>query len=449
MEIKEGLRPNPPDNRDLRVFDGKLGAGIYGQPTLEELPSEFLLSPIFQYDQGDTDTCSAQATGGASSIQEGTKLHALSSFGFGKLISGDPEAWGQDHRTACKAHVKFGAIPEKDLPLDLFEKDASFWRDPSNWANRADELFRLAAPYRKGSFMAVTGRYDAFDDIRTTIWKFREGKRAVTFGLQWAFDTGNPVIDELRKEGFGHLVYIYGWVVRDGKTMLVMQNSWGEGVGDHGKFYLASREEVNEMAEIYGLYMFEDLPAEVAKYYQENGSKIEDNWSILTLKSLQKAAVDLLGKLVALLTFQVAKTGAPVPSKWFYAALAWQESDVTPSIVGDKHLSAKAYGIFQIRQPYMTDVYPMRRAEECMGNVPLSLDVVKKYIARYANENRLGRPVTDQDIARIHNGGPTGWKRNTTLIYWYEFKQKLKALENGTAPAPIVERLKRYGLYPN
>ena len=65
-----GLLPNPPDARDLRAFDGRLGGGIFNQPKIEDLPKEFILSPLFQYNQGEDD-CSANATGLAKSIQEG------------------------------------------------------------------------------------------------------------------------------------------------------------------------------------------------------------------------------------------------------------------------------------------------------------------------------------------------------------------------------------------
>ena len=45
----------------------------------------------------------------------------------------------------------------------------------------------------------------------------------------------------------------------------------------------------------------------------------------------------------------------------------------------------------------------------------------------YATEKRLGRPVTDQDRARIHNGGPNGWKSPATIGYWSKVKKFLPA----------------------
>ena len=47
---------------------------------------------------------------------------------------------------------------------------------------------------------------------------------------------------------------------------------------------------------------------------------------------------------------------------------------------------------------------------------------------RYATERRLGHPATDEDIARIHNGGPNGYKHDSTLGYWEEVKEVKKHL---------------------
>ena len=48
--------------------------------------------------------------------------------------------------------------------------------------------------------------------------------------------------------------------------------------------------------------------------------------------------------------------------------------------------------------------------------------IFRAYMDRYATEERLGRPVTFEDIARIHNGGPNGYKKKSTLRYWEKVK---------------------------
>ena len=48
--------------------------------------------------------------------------------------------------------------------------------------------------------------------------------------------------------------------------------------------------------------------------------------------------------------------------------------------------------------------------------------VIYAFWDRYANEKRLGRPVTDEDRARMHNGGPNGYKKTATVKYWNKIK---------------------------
>ena len=44
--------------------------------------------------------------------------------------------------------------------------------------------------------------------------------------------------------------------------------------------------------------------------------------------------------------------------------------------------------------------------------------IMLAYWDRYCTEKRLGRKPTDEDRARIHNGGPNGYKKNSTIKYW-------------------------------
>ena len=56
--------------------------------------------------------------------------------------------------------------------------------------------------------------------------------------------------------------------------------------------------------------------------------------------------------------------------------------------------------------------------------------VFARYMARYATERRLGRPVTDEDRARIWNGGPRavwakGQKKKNLDRYWAKVRKEL------------------------
>lgn len=95
-------------------------------------------------------------------------------------------------------------------------------------------------------------------------------------------------------------------------------------------------------------------------------------------------------------------------------------------------------GALQVRPCVVADVNRMagthyRWAE--MTNRWAALGVFRIYTGRYCTEARLGRPVTDQDLARVWNGGPNGWKRRKTVAYWKRVQAWMGAsLVGGTDP---------------
>jgi hypothetical protein len=106
-------------------------------------------------------------------------------------------------------------------------------------------------------------------------------------------------------------------------------------------------------------------------------------------------------------------------------AIRTVESNNNPDAVGD---NGNAIGIYQIWRSYHKDAVEFDsiggRYSDCFN--PAYADrVVRAYMRRYATERRLGRPVSQQDIARIHNGGPNGWRKSATLKYWEKVKKEL------------------------
>ncbi len=112
---------------------------------------------------------------------------------------------------------------------------------------------------------------------------------------------------------------------------------------------------------------------------------------------------------------------AEEPSQKLVDWLIQIESGGKLNAIGDKKFTNKAYGPLQVRQTVCDDVNrrfkTQYRAEECLGNLDLSVRIFKLYMQMWASKERLGRIPTDEDIARIWNGGPNGWKRNATLAY--------------------------------
>ena len=98
------------------------------------------------------------------------------------------------------------------------------------------------------------------------------------------------------------------------------------------------------------------------------------------------------------------------------------ESNDNPAAVGD---GGKAIGCYQIWRVYWTDSEIPGTYQDCF-NRAYSERVVLAYWERYATRKRLGREPTLEDLARIHNGGPNGFKKEATLEYWEKIQQVLQ-----------------------
>lgn len=57
-----------------------------------------------------------------------------------------------------------------------------------------------------------------------------------------------------------------------------------------------------------------------------------------------------------------------------------------------------------------------------------SVTTVHGYMNRYCTAKRIGRTPTYRDAVRIHNGGPNGWKKPSTVRYWRKVEAKYMEL---------------------
>lgn len=97
--------------------------------------------------------------------------------------------------------------------------------------------------------------------------------------------------------------------------------------------------------------------------------------------------------------------------------------------VGD---GGTSFGPYQISRAYYNDAVEYnphlqdggRGFQNVMGwgSYAYSEMVIQAYMDRYATERRLGHPATDEDIARIHNGGPNGYRKPSTVKYWRKIR---------------------------
>jgi len=256
MKNNYGLQLLPEDKQDFDIV------GFYGfLPDLEELPESFELPILEIKNQGGTDFCSAYASCGMSELQEGVQLYSPYSFAASKEISGGIEEWGQDLRSALKAHQKWGALALKDVPEGVKSLSDKALRDFKVYSH---ELREKAYKYRKKSYFLTKGQYDAYDNIRASIWKFREQKRGVEIGLIFAWPLAQYKLDTISQNGFGHALYITGW---DSEGLIAV-NSYGNAAGRAGKHRI-TREVIEAFVGRYGAYMMIDIdPEDVKKQLQ-------------------------------------------------------------------------------------------------------------------------------------------------------------------------------------
>ena len=136
--------------------------------------------------------------------------------------------------------------------------------------------------------------------------------------------------------------------------------------------------------------------------------------------------------------FALTERGEPSPSSPstprsfddLLDAIEWVESRGDANAVGH---NGRAIGAYQIQKIYVDDI---NRIVELCGEKAFSFywhrwdrDIsrlmVDIYISYYATRKRIGREPTFEDMARIHNGGPDGWRKESTKPYWQKVKKRL------------------------
>ena len=111
------------------------------------------------------------------------------------------------------------------------------------------------------------------------------------------------------------------------------------------------------------------------------------------------------------------------PSKKLIDAICKVESNNGMYIAGD---NGKAIGCLQIWKNVVDDVNKYSKVKYTYADrydKVKSYEMFKLYIGHYATQKRLGRKPTNEDMARIWNGGPNGYKKTSTIKYWNKVKK--------------------------
>lgn len=106
-------------------------------------------------------------------------------------------------------------------------------------------------------------------------------------------------------------------------------------------------------------------------------------------------------------------------------AMIQVESSGNDLAIGDNGAS---WGCLQLQAAYVQDAAEFAKkpwTHKDAFDRAKAIEITLAYMERYAAEKRLGRKPTAEDIARIHNGGPGGYKKQSTKKYWLKVQAEL------------------------
>jgi hypothetical protein len=307
-----------------------------------------------------------------------------------------------------------------------------------------ESLAAAKAVFGRTAYFRVTPTYplDFFDAIRLAMLSTRDEGRSVSVGTPWypAWDDPHrggilPIPPSFATGGLGwHNWKVAGWKTIGGAPYLVCKMWAGPSYGDKGFVYM-SRELANAVLNISGAAAYTLTKVRPSDIQAIDFEFVK--WVVSYIRRLFK--VDEPAPVTAPVTAQDAprETQAPEPApapapaphgdEKLIAALIQVESQGNDNAIGDKNLADHAYGCLQIRKPVCDDVNRVYgkglKAQDMLGDRALSIDTFRKYVGIY-------RCATDEEKARIWNGGPSAKRKGTvmyaaTTIYWGKVKRLL------------------------
>jgi len=122
-----------------------------------------------------------------------------------------------------------------------------------------------------------------------------------------------------------------------------------------------------------------------------------------------------------ILTLILATTAFAEPPDNLLDAIEFVESRGQSDAVGDK---GNAVGAYQIWKIYVDDVNRIlgqdKYSYDDRWDKGKSREMVRVYLRHYGKGSL-------ESMARIHNGGPNGWKKESTKKYWLKVKARMEA----------------------
>ena len=130
-------------------------------------------------------------------------------------------------------------------------------------------------------------------------------------------------------------------------------------------------------------------------------------------------------KYILAFFFALSINAANLDSNFVRALHMVESGGRVGKIVGD---NGRALGPLQIHKEYWKDAVSFDKSiggsySDC-ANLDYSVKIVTAYLNRYAKNSILAHDY--KKLARIHNGGLQGDKKNSTIEYWQKVNKFLK-----------------------
>ena len=135
-------------------------------------------------------------------------------------------------------------------------------------------------------------------------------------------------------------------------------------------------------------------------------------------------------KKILILVLLVSSTIAANNINEIRNVLKHVETNYNLDAIGD---GGDSYGILQIQEGVILDVnrkYGTDYTHQDAFDEACAEEIFTLYIQMWSKklETKEQRPVTEQDIVRIWNGGPRGYKRSSTLDYLEKYQEYKEVL---------------------
>lgn len=127
------------------------------------------------------------------------------------------------------------------------------------------------------------------------------------------------------------------------------------------------------------------------------------------------------------------------------SALMIVESDGRAEAIGD---SGRAVGVLQIHPECVQDINRFARTVYTLDdrtNEQKSVEMCWRYLYNYGSQYRrkTGREPTAETLARIWNGGPSGYNKEATRRYWEKVQAELQRQGQARADGRTLQAHRR------